>query len=841
VGVTKQRLVFVFVLAAAVAASACTAGRAFRQGEEAARLGDWDAAVAHFQKAVQENPDSPEYKIALERAMQSAALEHISRARQLEEKDQLDAALIEYKKAVEMDSTNRLAAARVASLERTIRDRIEASRPKPRIEALREQVRQGPPPLLGLRERLKGLNFQNSSVRDILSLIGSSAGIRITYDQAYQDKAYSTELEDVTVEEALQQIMSANQLFYKVINPKTIIVVNDRADKRQQYDEMVVRVFYVSHADAQELSQMVTTIMRVPQMPVAPVIMPNKTANTITVRATAQVADIIERIIRSNDKPRAEVVIDVQILEVNRQRVKQYGLNLNAYALGFIFSPEVAPPNTSAPPTAPPPSPPPFNLNTISQGVSTSDFYMMVPTALVRFLETDSRTKTIAKPQLRGAEGTKLTLNLGDDVPVLQTVFGAAAQGGFATIPQSSYNYRSVGVNVEVTPRVTYEGEIILELVVENSTVSGAIDVGGQSAPTFGTRKVTTKLRMREGESNLLAGLLREEDRRSLSGFPGLLRLPVFKQFLSNNDQQITQTDIVMLLTPHIVRTHELTTDDLSPIYIGTQQNLGLGGPPPLIAPSPDDAPVPSVGTGPTQVIPTTPGVAPGGVPRAPVASDPGAQPVNRPAAPGTSPVPTPIAPVPEKPGAAPAPAKHAPAGAIPPGIPPVTTGAPVGAAPPATQPRDTLVTPAAAPGAPQATPGQIILTVPGTTFQVAGGPYTVPVSINNASRVSVMTLTITYNPNVLRVRNVQDGTFMRQGGVATSFTPQIDAAAGRVDIAITRTGDQVGASGAGLLAALLFDAVAPGSAIITANGVASTPEGAAVPLQFSPVTVTVR
>ena len=543
-----------------------------------------------------------------------------------------------------MDSTNRLAAARAAQLERTIRERIEATRPKPRIDTLREQARQGPPPLLGLRERLRNLNFNNSSVRDILSIIGSSAGIRITYDQAYQDKAYSIELEDVTVEEALQQIMSANQLFYKVVNPKTIIVVNDRADKRQQYDDMVVRVFYISHADAQELSQMVTTIMRVPQMPVAPVIMPNKTANTITVRATTQVADIIERIIRSNDKPRAEVVIDVQILEVNRQRVKQYGLNLNAYALGFIFSPEVAPPNTSAAPTGTPPSPPPFNVNTISQGVSAADFYMTVPTALVRFLETDSRTKTIAKPQLRGAEGTKLTLNLGDDVPVLQTVFGAAAQGGFATIPQSSYTYRSVGVNVEVTPRVTYEGEIIMELVVENSTVSGSIDVGGQSAPTFGTRKVTTKLRMREGESNLLAGLLREDDRRSLSGFPGLLRLPVFKQFLSNNDQQITQTDIVMLLTPHIVRTHELTADDLSPIYIGTQQNLGLGGPPPLIAPAPDE-PVPSVGQSPTQVIPTTPGVSPGGVPRFPVASDPGAQTVNRPPAPGTSPVPTPIAP----------------------------------------------------------------------------------------------------------------------------------------------------------------------------------------------------
>ena len=834
---TKQRLVLPIVLVALVAASGCGAGRAYRRGQEAARSGDWDTAVTHFTRAVQASPDNAAYKIALERAMQSAAQEHIGRARQLEDKDQLDAALLEYKKAIEMDATNRLAAARAAALERTIRERIEATRPKPRIDTLREQARQGAVPLLGLRERLKGLKFDNASVRDILSVIGSSTGIRITYDQAYQDKGYSIELEDVTAEEALQQIMSANQLFYKVVNPRTIIVVNDRADKRQQYDEMVVRVFYISHVDAQELSQTVTTIMRVPQMPVAPVIMPNKTANTITVRATTQVADIIERIIRANDKPRAEVVLDVQILEVNRTRAKQYGIELNAYALGFLFSPEVAPPNTSAPPTGPPPSPPPFNVNTISQGVSTADFYMTVPTARIKFLESDSQTKTIAKPQLRGAEGTKLTLNLGDEIPVLQTVFGAAASGGFATIPQSSYTYRPIGVIIEATPRVTYEGEIVLDLVVENSTLGAPIDVGGQSAPTFGTRKVTTRLRLREGESNLLAGLLREVDRKALRGFPGLLRLPVFKQLLSDNDQSIEQTDIVMLLTPHIVRTHELTADDLSPIYIGTQQNLGLGGPPPLIA-APPEAPLPeapAVGpTAPNQVIPTTPGIAPGGVAKPPTAAPPGST-----SATGTKPAPTPIVPAPDTPATP-------PPGVVPPGIAPVP-GPPTGVAtPPGTTPvppppRDTVTTPPAAPGvATPPTPAQVIIT-PGANFQVAGGPYTVPLSINNASRVSVMTLTVTFNPNVLRARTVQDGTFMRQGGVGTSFTPRIDAAGGRVDIAITRTSDQVGASGAGLLAVLVFDAVGSGSSSLSVSGVASTPEGAPLTLQFSPVTVTVR
>jgi general secretion pathway protein D len=834
--VRKQRIAGVIVVVVFAATTAgCAAGRAFRRGEEAARAGDWDAAVTHFTRAVQENPDSPEYKIALERAMQSSAQEHISRARQLEAKDQLDAALLEYRKAVEMDATNRLAASRASELERIIRDKIEATRPAPRIEALRQQAaRQGPPPLLGLREVLPRLSFNQSSVRDILTTIGSAAGITVTYDSQYQDKAYSTTLEDVTVEQALQQIMTANQLFYKVLNPKTILVINDLPNKRQQYDDMVVKVFYVSHVGAQELAQMVNTIMRVPQMPVPPVIMahPDKTVNTITVRGTAQVVDIIGKIIQSNDKPRAEVVIDVQILEVNRNRAKAYGFNLNNYAIGLIFSPEVAPPNTSTPPAVAPPSPPPFNLNTISQGVSTADFYLTVPTALIRFLETDSRTKTIAKPQLRGAEGTKLTLNLGDDIPVLQTVFGAAAAGGFASIPQSSYTYRPIGVIVEVLPRVTYDGEIVLELVVENSTLGAPIDVGGQSAPTFGTRKVTTKLRLREGESNLLAGLLRERDRKDLRGFPGLLHLPVFKQLLSDNDQQIEQTDIVMLLTPHIVRTHELTAQDLAPIYIGTQTNIGIGGPPPLIAPAPDvPAPPPSVG--PTQVIPTTPGVTPGGVGR----------PMTPP--PGTSPVPTPVAPLPPElvpPVATPPAGTTTPPGAAPPTTPPVTTEPAPTAQPPAAPPRDTTVPaapPAAAPTA--TTPTQVIVTVPGTTFQVAGGPYTVPISINNAQRVSTMTLTITFNPNVLRVRNVQDGTFMRQGGVETSFTPRIDVASGRVDIAIVRMGDKTGATGTGLLGALIVDAVGPGSSNIQATGVASTPEGGAVPLQFSPVTVTVR
>jgi len=820
--VLKRRLVAGIVLTLFV--SGCAAGRAFRRGDEAARAGDWDTAVQHYTRAVQANPHRPEYKIALERATQSASREHISRAHELEAKDQLDAALLEYKRALELDPSNRLAAARAVELEKTIRDRIEATRPKPPIATLRDEARRASAQLLSPTAPLPVVSFgPNASVRDILNFIGTTTGINVTYDQTYADKAYTVRLEDVTLEQALQQITAANQLFYKVLNPKTIIIIPDNAQKHAQYDDLVVRVFFISHADVSELAQVINTIMRIPTMPVPPTLLPNKTANTITVRATGPVIDVIERIIRSNDKPRAEVVIDVQILEVNRKRSKELGLNLSNYSLGLTFSPEFAPPNTSGPPT--PANPPPFNLNTISQGISTADFYLSVPTAVVKFLESDSHTKVIAKPQLRGAEGTKLTMALGDQIPVLSTVFGAQVPGGIASVPQSSFNYKDVGVNLEMTPRVTYEGEIILDgFMVESSALGPSISVAGQDVPSFSSRKVSTRLRLREGESTLLAGLLRDEQRKILTGFPGIMRAPILRSLFGQTQDEVNQSDIVMLLTPHIVRTHELTVEDLSSIFIGTQQNVGLGGPPPLIAPQPVENPA---------------AAAPGGPPAA--TAPPGA-PVPSPV---TSPVPGFLTPPAGTPSNIPTPSTPTAPGAAPGAAAPAAVGTPPGGVVPSPAPtRDPNATPPAPPGAAapaSATTAQVIVTPPGTEFRVAGGPYTVPVSINNASRVSMMTLTVTYNPNVLRVRTVQDGTFMRQGTIVTTFTPRIDAAAGRVDIAITRTADQAGASGAGLLAALVFDAVGQGGSVIQVSGVASTPEGGPVNLQFNPVTVTVR
>ena len=737
----------------------CASSASFRQAEDAAHTGDWDSAVDHYRQALQDDPQNVDYRIALQRAMDNASRAHLSRARALESDGALADAVREYRTAGEFDASNSYAIGRALELERRIRDQIEASRPPARIEEMREVARQETePPLLDPTSgELLNLRFVDQSLQDILDFIGNTTGINVTYDQQFQDRSYSVQLNRVTIQEALDQILTANQYFYKVLNSRSVIVVPDTPQKRAQFEEQVIRTFFVSNADVQELATLLSQVVRVPQMAVQPQIVPNVSANTITIRATTAVAAIIEQVIASNDKPRAEIIVDVEILEINRSRAREFGLDLTQYSIGAFYDPErsVEIPtgsNTSTPPA-----------------IRYGDFFLGIPAAVLRFLETDSETRLVAKPQLRGMEGATLTLNLGDDIPVPTTAFTPIAAGGATVNPLTSFNYRPVGVIVEMTPRVTYENEIILDLEVENSTLGPDIIVAGQALPTFGTRRVITRLRLRDGESHLLAGLLREEDRRSLRGFPGILRLPIIKQLLSANEDSILQTDIVMLLTPRIVRTHELTQKDVSPIHIGTQRNIGLSGPPPLIEPQADAG-------GPTQNVDLAREDA------GSVASAPG-------------------------------------------------NGVETVASRPVFLPSTAV--PAVGP--------QISVRLPDDGLLVGAGPYTIPISVSGASQVSTLTLSLSYDPTLLRVSAVQEGSFMRQGGAGVTFVQAVDGVGGRVDLALTRGDDPTGASGSGLLAAVVFEPVRPGSTILTPSGLGLTPSGAPLALGFDPVAVTIR
>ena len=779
--------VVVFGLALMVAAG-CATGRAISNANTAALKGDWDSAVAFYREALQNDPDRVDIKVRLERAMRNASAEHMRRARELEAQDQLPGAIAEYRLASSLDPGNTMASAKASELERRIRVELEASRPQPRIDQLRQQaaLAQGLP-RLDPRTPITSIRHQGS-IRDLLRLISDMTGIGVTYEQTTQgqvDRPFPFEIRNVSAEEALAQIMSANRLTYKVIGPNTIFVYADTPQLRQLYEDQYVQPFMLSHADASEVSGILNQLLSQGATGSRPQIQVNKNGNMLIIKGTMPVLQAIDSIIRTGDKPRAEVMIEVEILEVNRKFLRQVGLDLNQWALGFTYSPELAPTGGAQ---FPPVSPPPINLNTPRQGVGVSDFYVTVPTGLVQFLESDARTKVLARPQVRGREGMTVNLGLGDDVPQPQTVFQSAAAGGIANVPTTQVQYRRVGVNLIFTPRVTYQDEIILEnLQLEKSGLGPNLDVGGQTFPTFVTRNAQTTLRLRDGESNLLAGLISDDSRKTSTGFPGITGLPILRNIFGNTLDEIDQTDLVMIITPRIIRSHELTVDDLKPKFVGVGQNFGSGAVPQLI--SPDALPPPAV-VPPGTPVPGQPGIPTAGQPT-----------TGQPATPTTT--------------------TGTPARA--PGVVPI-------------QP----VTPATEPAGPPSQ-GRVVVTAPTAPLTV-GAPYTVPISVETVSQpLGVLSVTVTYDPTVLRAVNVVQGTHMQQGGVTTTFAPKIDAATGRVDIAIARPFDRPGATGNGVLGAIAFEAVRSGTSPITIQGVLTTTTGVSIPVQMVSSSVTVK
>lgn len=812
----------------AVMASGCATGRAYLSGQKAQKDGDWDSAVAFYKEALSHDPSRVDVRLALERATRTASQNHMVRARQLEKEDQLPGAAAEYRMAADLDLTNTLAAAKAVELDRLIRQRIEDSRPKSQMQEMREQARRTsaiPQLAVDPRKPLPALTFTRTAVRDVISSIASFAGINVTYDTAgAPDQAlgreYSANLTGVSLSDALNQVLGANTLFYKVVDPKTILISMDTQPNRLRLEDQVVQIFYISHADPNEVLQAVQTVIgQLNSLGVRPVPVMNKSSNTIMVRTSVAVMEVIERLVRSLDKPRAEVVIDVEILEVDRERAQSYGLNLSNYQLGYTFSPEAAPPTTATGSNFPN-QPGPFNLNTISQGVSMADFYLTVPTAIVKALESDSRTKILAKPSLRGTEDKAVTLNLGEQIPVPSTTFAPIAAGGVASQPTTSFTLKDVGINITMNPHVTYDNEIKIELTVENSAQGPDKTVAGQALPSFTSRKVTTVLRLRDGESNLLAGLLKEIDTKKLQGLPGVNKIPFLRSLFGGTDNSTSTSDIVMLITPRIVRGHELTVEDLRPIYVGTSQNFGLTGAPPLIAAPPTAEELASNmnPTLPANANPTTP--APGQQPQTPGVQT---QPPAPAPTPQRNPVVVPVTPV----NANTPPVTQAPPPQTQAATPPAAAAAPAPSAP-------------TTPPAPAARPASVQLQVPGQ-LQAGQGPYTMPLLISDASQVGSVRVTIAYNPAVLKARTVTQGPFMTNGGATTTFTPNINEAAGRVDINIGRPANAPGVSGAGLLGAIVFDAVAAGNANVTITVTALTPGGQPVTAAGQPVSVVVK
>lgn len=548
-------LVGAFAVAAAVALSSC-APAAMRTGRQAERIQDYDRAIVEYTKVVREHPDNKEARGGLERVRLLASQEHFSRGRRLTSAGKLEQALLELQIASELNPTDSSIDTELKSVRNQLRARVAVDRQgKTELETLIDRSRNLPPPGLDLPDDVKlpaSLIFSDASSRVIFTAIAKFAGLNVVFDPSFRDTSLSIDLRNTSLEDALTSVAASTRNFYRVTAPRTVTVIPDTPAKRREYEEEVVRTFYVSNADLKEVIDLLRIVVD------ARKIAPINATNAVTIKDTPERIAAAARVLGAIDKARPEVVIDVELLEVDRTRLKEYGLQIaSPGSPGVSGSADV---NRDG-----------LTLRDLRNLTAADVLVASVPALYYRLLKTDTNTRTLASPRLRTAEGITATARFGERVPVPVTTFAPIATGGINQQPITSYVYENVGVGIDIQPRTHHDDEVTLNVKVEVSSISGT---GFANLPTFGNRAISTTIRLRDGETNMLAGLIRDDERTVLSGVPGLSDLPIIGRLFAYNHRETQETDIILTLTPHIVRVLDLTESDLRPFKVG--RDLGL-------------------------------------------------------------------------------------------------------------------------------------------------------------------------------------------------------------------------------------------------------------------------
>ena len=569
------------------------------RGRDAEIRQDYDRAVAEYTKAAHLRPNNTSARTSLERARLRAAQDHYQRGRRLAAVGKFDEALVEYQLAAEMNPASGEIDDALRSTRNQLRAKIAVAREgKTELQTLIERARDLPPPGLDLPNvRMpESLRFTDASSQTVFRAIAQFAGISITFDPTFREMPITVELRNATLEDALNTVSGATRTFFRVTAPKTIIVIPDTAAKRREYEEEVVKVFYLSNADLKEAMDMLRLVIDLRR------IAPTSATNALTIKDTPERVAAASRVLAAIDKAKPEVIIDVQLLEVDRTKLLEYGLQLASPSSAGLNGSASIDAGTSGT----------LTLKAL-RNLTQSDILMAgLPALYYRLLKTDTNTRTLANPQLRTSEGSAATARFGERVPVPVTTFAPIATGGTPQQPITSFQYETIGVNIEITPRTHHDDDVTLALKIGVTSVSGA---GFGGLPTFGNREITTVIRLRDGETNLLAGLIRDDERQSIEGIPGLTDIPVVGRVFGHTTKTTDQTDIILTLTPHIIRVLDLTEADLRPFRVGRDSLAPLTELPLPIELPRQEPPAPGTAQPPTAQpptpFPTTPGPGP--------------------------------------------------------------------------------------------------------------------------------------------------------------------------------------------------------------------------------------
>jgi general secretion pathway protein D len=713
------------ILSLLILCTGCAASKAFKRGQKSEKLRNYDDALTHYREAYEREPKNHEYRLYFERARNQAGIAHVDLGRKFRELGKLDEALAEFRRGAELDPSNMLADQEIRATEKLIQERQQKEEEEKRkLSEIVDRTK-----VTSARDSLSPVNTTpitlklTGDLKRAYESIAKISGINVIFDADLGNKLTTqvpVDLNNVTVLEALDLVALQTKTYWAVVNKNTIIVTNDNQQTRQFYEEQVIKTFYLGNtlatADLQEVLNTLRTLLDLRKVGVI------NAQNAIVIRDTADKIAMAERILQSIDKAKPEVLIDVAVMEVDRSFTRELGL---------------------APPTSVTASNPPGSSGTTMSikdldRLGSGNYSITLPTARLRTNRTNARI--LQNPSLRASDGKIAKLRIGTQQPVAQGSFQPTFGGAVGGSPVVQFTTIDVGVNLDLTPRVMMNRDIAMNVKVAIKSINGFETLSGNRYPILTNRDIEHDIRLKEGESSIIGGIITDSDSITVEGTPGVERIPLIKYLFSTETKTKTEAEIIIVITPHIVRLPDFQDSDLetlailgsgiSPKYIGKPVQLGSGsaaaGPGPALA-----APAQPTQPGPATALSTTPATPTRAVDSLPV-------------------------------------------------------------------PRLAFVR--LSPSAPEV---------------AAGSRVTVSASIENAQNTASLSLSLSFDPKVVRLMSVQDGGFLSQDGKAATLTPMIDNEVGSASVSVSRPPESPGLNGNGLLLNLIFEAVASGTTSI--------------------------
>lgn len=558
--------------------------------------------MTQYKIALDRDPGNIEYRLKYEQVRFQAAFGHFETGRRALEKEDYETARNEFTRTLEIDPSHALAEQQLGKVNELLKSRAE-KRPEAEIvfEGMKEATRTDPSVGSQLDAKVSGpidIHITQES-KTAFETLAQLAGLNVIFDPDFRSQRIPIELNKVDIYEALDILALQTRSFWKPVNRTTILVSPDNQTKRRDYDELVLKTFYLSNSvTSTEITEAITALRTLLNMRY---LAQSTSMNAIIIRDTADRIAIAEKIIEDLDKAKPEVVVEVMVLEVDQNQLRELGL-LPPQTTNLTFT---APGSAAAAGT----TGTPVASNAVPlrglEAVNSANFAVNIPETLARFLASSSKTKLVQNPRVRATDGKQASIRIGSRVPIASGSFQPGL--GSVSTPVVQFQYVDVGVNLDMTPRVLLNREVSMTVTVQVQALAGDRTIGGVTQPVFTNRSIQHEIRLAEGETNILGGIITDTEAVSLSGVPGLKDIPFLKYLFSQERKSRDKTEIIVMLTPHIVRMPNISETNMRGLYTGSETIPRLRANPSVSTVGMPSAPAPPA----TQTPPAAPAAAP--------------------------------------------------------------------------------------------------------------------------------------------------------------------------------------------------------------------------------------